>query len=765
MAPILPFHSKEEFLLSFTEKKVLDEINGILEQFWLPPHVMTQKIKENVLPPGKTVVQDVIVSGETKNISLYLVSKYAILVITPLASINDNIVLKEVYGNLSLPEDLHWHVFSADECFLRRLSLPKVLLVNPCVLENFPIPRLSLSIGLVASYLRKYQKADVHIIDMQVGSTVEDIIQEIRKLRPLLFGMSISYGQKYLALSILKEIHRAKEDGVINSLVVLGNIIPASFPKEFLSVYPDSIVACGEGERTIIELIEHLNGERNLTEVSGIAYAHPSGKVLRTLNTSVPMETVPLPALDTIEDIARCRGAVTLELSRGCQWNVCTFCPREHKSSHWKTFTTPQILEQFAYLHNICEIFNIKKHIFLADEEFMGGMNDGKETERIADVAKALIQRNSSMSFDAAARVDQIYDPHMDKEWHIKRMEMWHRTRQAGLDRLFMGIESGSEAQLRRYGKGIKPEHSIFAIKILSALGIPLRFGFITFDQLMIGLKDLKENIDFLERTDAFMNQINVEQYGYAKLFDLLVHDKDFVAAHSANTPLYSGVSYMLASMEVLLNSRYKVMLENAEKRFGKRLVLDADRPDTNMGRYKVEFADDLVREISISCQKWIDRHFGLSYAVKSLFKVAPKQEMVALSDWMLSFRSISLFLVKALVYIFDLEDNSEYLEHISVMLQHEPSISEVKELRARVGGNHTKKRSAIIEHCMNIFDGLVEQENLKLELLICSNAITDTENAQVASVLHRWKEKKGVWRLINDLSGADGQTSGYATN
>jgi methylmalonyl-CoA mutase cobalamin-binding subunit len=750
-----PVPVKDATLLRLTEESVLDTLKKILAQFWLPPYELKAHIEAMIAPLVGDGSLHVVVSGETKNISLYVLNSTGVLAMTPLSSLNSNMLLREMYGEAFLPRDTVWHIFPPDASLLHRLSLPRVLLINPCVLENFPIPRLCLSIGLLGSYLRKYQKADVHIIDMQIGPSVEDILREAVQLQPALIGMSISYGQKHLALSILKEIYESKKRGNLPSQVVLGNIIPASFPKEFIEMYPDIIVACGEGEVTIVRLVEYLTGTRELADVPGIAYTDASGQIRRTLHTSVPVENIPLPALDTIKDLSRWRGALTLELSRGCQWNVCTFCPREHKSSHWKTFATPQILEQFGYLREACNHFGLTKHIFLADEEFVGGMNDGMETERITDLAQALIKGEFGMKFDAAARVDQVYNPKMDRAWHIQRMKMWHLCYQAGLNRLFMGIESGSNAQLRRYGKGIDAEHTILAIRILSALGIPLRFGFITFDQLMVGLRDLKENSAFLGRTDAFMKKVDVAAYGYEKLFDLLVSDKEFIAAHSVSKPIYAGVSYMLASMEVLINSRYKLMLKNAERRYKKPLVLDENTPDTNMGRYRVEFVDDLIRDISVSCQKWIDRHFGLAYTAKSLYKVAPQHEKEYLTNWMVAYRKISFLLLKGLVYIFDRESGTTNLLDSSMarFLRTHAFAQRIKVLQSEAEKNYVADRVQLIEECMNIFETLVASENTTLEALLRLGKITDTEKGQLSRVLDTWRENMGVWTLINDLN------------
>lgn len=752
MAKIISLFQEDEALLNLTNPAVLGEITKILSEFWVPPHKIKNRIKDVLTRREGDISFDIIVSGETNNISSYIISSTGVLVITPFSDIEHNVLLREIYGESVLPKDRKWYIFPATETLLHRLSLPRVLLVNPSVIENFPIPRLCLSIGLLGSYLRKYQKAEVHIIDMQVGATIKDIIYKAAKLQPALFGMSISYGQKHVALSILEELYRIRRLGTINPLVVLGNIIPASHPKEFIDLYPDLLVATGEGELTIIGLIEFLNGERELTNVPSLVYRDDSGHIQRTVNVPVPVNTIPLPALDTIEDLARYRGALTLELSRGCQWNVCTFCPREHKSKHWKTFTPDQMLEQFKYMREVCDRFNIRKHIYLADEEFVGGMNKGLETKRITDFAQALLENNVGMQFDAAARVDQVYSPRMNKTWHTKRMEMWYLCRQAGLDRLFMGLESGSVSQLRRFGKGIHPNDSITAIRILSALGIPLRFGFVMFDQLMNGLREIKENIAFLERTDAFMKRLDVTQYSFAKLFDLLVYDSDFVTEHSAGKPIYEGVSYMLATLEVLINSRYKHMLQRAEQQYGKLLVLDEENPDTNMGRYKVQFLDDLVGNISTSSQKWIDRHFGLAYCIKSLYKSAPTRERKILMNWMVNYRRISLLLVKALVYIFDrAEPETELFDRMFSTFKENDVVAHIKDLRLDKRSGYPAYRVHLMEDLMNTLDCLVRHENKRIEALLKSGEITDTKDGSLAQALEKWEENMGAWTLIND--------------
>ena len=99
---------------------------------------------------------------------------------------------------------------------------------------------------------------------------------------------------------------------MIRSRVVLGNIIPASFPQEFIERYPDLLIASGEGEITILKLIDYLTGTCKLSDVPGLVYMDESRTLRATRPLSVPASSLALPALDTIGDLARWRGCLNI---------------------------------------------------------------------------------------------------------------------------------------------------------------------------------------------------------------------------------------------------------------------------------------------------------------------------------------------------------------------------------------------------------------------------------------------------------------------
>ncbi|MFA5363547.1 MAG: TIM barrel protein, partial [Candidatus Omnitrophota bacterium] len=65
---------------------------------------------------------------------------------------------------------------------------------------------------------------------------------------------------------------------------------------------------------------------------------------------------------------------------------------------------------------------------------------------------------------------------------------------------VFVGMESGSNSQLKRYGKGVSSEEHRKALRILENLGIQIGIGFIPLDP-MVTIDELEENVDFLVDT------------------------------------------------------------------------------------------------------------------------------------------------------------------------------------------------------------------------------------------------------------------------
>ena len=89
-----------------------------------------------------------------------------------------------------------------------------------------------------------------------------------------------------------------------------------------------------------------------------------------------------------------------------------------------------------------------------------------------------------------------------------------------------MGIESGSQSQLKRYNKSHTIKESIEAINILRSLSITIEIGFIMFDPLCT-LNEIEENINYIitnnltAHISAITNELKIyHKASYKELLD-----------------------------------------------------------------------------------------------------------------------------------------------------------------------------------------------------------------------------------------------------
>lgn len=683
--------------------------------------------------------KNIIVTGLKENLCIFVILEEEIHAFAPFSDLRESELLNRwnPQWDRKINNKLSYFSFDSNELLKKELDFPKVTLINLCVIENFPIPRLDLSTGVIISYLRKKQIAEINQIDMQIGTNKKEIIKLLNFQRPDIIGISINFGQYPLSIEILSEIFKEKKQWNKKSYIVIGNIIPVLNKKEYFDKYKEIIISYREGENSFEDLIMVVKKKASLFQVKGIAYLEKN-KIITTPTKQVNIDEIPLPALDLIYEIKEKKGALTLETSRGCDYAACSFCPREHKTKSWRGLSVENTVKQLKELSKWATHLNIKNHIFLADEEFIGEelKNNGSETERIIEICKKI--ENAHLKFDTSARADSIYNENFSKEWNIKRFSMLSSLKKAGLDRLFIGLESGNDTQLKRFGKGITKKGNIIALRILSAFGISIRLGFIMFDPLMENLNEIRENLDFLERTDILLKPVNMNIYTYEEILKkILSEDENFLEQHKTGKAVYTKVSYMLASMEVLVGSNYLKMVLSKERKSRRKMVLNNGKFDTNMGRYSVLYYVSEIGKLSEMSQKWIDSNFGLMYSIKSLYKTASGEVKKELYEFMEIHRKISQNLLRyTLSYL--TKNSDEYLLEFS---------KKYKEIFFHFDYSENIYSETLIKY----------QKVLKFELDVFYSKNKKNLSNDLIQSIEKWYKNQGKFCLINGIFNIEG--------
>lgn len=330
-----------------------------------------------------------------------------------------------------------------------------------------------------------------------------------------IIALSIPQGTQEIAeafLSRLKEIN-------YDQLTILGHALPTYLPDKFINLFPNTLIVRGWGEESLSAIVEKkLNNSNEYDDIPNLIYLKNGEFVANNIKWP---ETFGLTSERFLDKFFP-----RVEASRGCHHDTCTFCTRPLRNKGQAPWVriSPEIV-----LQNIEAIRKSGGNKFtFTDEDFFG--NDLEGALQIAEGIRDI----GNLSFSLDLRVDSIINPSDSDEKALQRDELLRKLKDAGLSFIFIGAETFSKSQLKRYGKGVSPEKGIASIQKIANLSIPMELGLITFDPILT-LDELSENVAVLEKSGIWrycaqlFNELNVfEGNPYSVILKRLQLDTGF---------------------------------------------------------------------------------------------------------------------------------------------------------------------------------------------------------------------------------------------
>ncbi|TMC53422.1 MAG: B12-binding domain-containing radical SAM protein [Chloroflexi bacterium] len=315
-----------------------------------------------------------------------------------------------------------------------------------------------------------------------------EVLAEIERLRPSVIGIYCMITMQDEALSLAEQV-RGK------ALTVVGGPYPSGEPETFVDHF--DLVAVGEGEETIVSIMEHLD-DRRFDEIPGVVFKR-DGEIVKSTarQRSKDMTDLPLPYRGDIPNDEyihywrkHWKDATTpLMSTRGCPFR-CDFC---HKSVFGDLFSARPVESVVAEMREIAELGY--DHIWMSDDLFT------LNYKRTLELAKAIEEAHLPLTWECLSRVT-----HVDQAL----FEQMHR---AGCKRIFFGIESGDERVLKEMKKGITPDQARAAVEACVAAGIKAA-GF-----FMVGY--IGETTDSLIRSINFSSSLPLDYVSYTIAYPL----------------------------------------------------------------------------------------------------------------------------------------------------------------------------------------------------------------------------------------------------
>ena len=218
-------------------------------------------------------------------------------------------------------------------------------------------------------------------------------------------------------------------------------------------------------------------------KIPGLAFRDKNGNVV--FNPRPPIKDLDRLPYPVRQDIAlyQKKGIVTyIQGSRGC-YGHCTFCylnPFYGQVNLWRGRSAKNIFDEIYKLHTERSI----KNFYFSDANFFGPGKPGKE--RAITLAELILANNLDICFGLECRANDV------EEYSLSRLVM------AGLTNVFLGLESGDPASLKRFKKHTTVDENKKAIQLLRDYGIEPTFGFIMFEPNST-LESVRNNFEFLK--------------------------------------------------------------------------------------------------------------------------------------------------------------------------------------------------------------------------------------------------------------------------
>jgi len=322
-----------------------------------------------------------------------------------------------------------------------------------------------LSVAYLKGYINEKSKHQAKVIDLLLHKKNWDryLLKQIQKEKPDILGFSILSFNYPEALKIARFVK-----GNFNIKIIFGGVHAILSPKEVIKNNEVDIVCMGEGEETLIEL---LDKKLNCKNVKGIWYKH-KGKIIKNPNRKLieDLDNLPFPDFKDFNlnhYFILNHNHLPILASRGCPYS-CTYC-----SNHALRKKLDGKYVRFRSVDNVIKEIEvrIKQYVnlgfnylyffddtFILNNDFINNFcNKFKENKF-----------HKSIKWTVNARANLVTN------------EIIRTMKDAGCYEVRMGVESGNDYILNTvYKRNMTKEQLLISFKIIKKHGLYLRLDFI----------------------------------------------------------------------------------------------------------------------------------------------------------------------------------------------------------------------------------------------------------------------------------------------
>ncbi len=344
---------------------------------------------------------------------------------------------------------------------------PRVILFYPRtgwdtvgVTASLPLSVLYVAAPLVRAGM------DVRILDERLLKDTEPVLLEaLGEGEDLVaFGVSAMTGLQITHGLEASRIVRRVAPGVP---IVWGGVHPTILGEQTLAHPLVDYVVRGEGEESFLEFVSRRARGEGVEDIPGLGFKTSSGElVLNPQGAPVDLDSLPplpyhlldMPRYITTKILGE-RDMIIMA-SRGCP-HKCAYCYQQNPNvnNRWRSYSPEKVVDLIQELQEAYDLnaINIQDDLFFGSRAW------------VTRVCEEILRRGIRMTFRADCRVDYI---------NAFPDEFLDLVRRAGIQTLYVGVESGSDRVLEMIRKNITAEDVRKAVKKLKRHGIIPQMSF-----------------------------------------------------------------------------------------------------------------------------------------------------------------------------------------------------------------------------------------------------------------------------------------------
>lgn len=345
---------------------------------------------------------------------------------------------------------------------------------------------MPMGILYVSAYTKKANIANIFTLNLNHESGEEfDILSSFITAHNIdVFGTGGLSGEYQDIARLVMFARKIKQ----NIIIIVGGGIMTADPTSTMQALPEADYGIiGEGELTIVELLETLTFHKDISSINGIIYRQKSGlKVTNRRNEIKDLDSLPFPDYKgfkygeylkynpDLSDEGKKYSQVSVIGGRSCKYN-CTFC--FHPSG--STYRQRSLNSIFSEIDYLIANYPIS-YVALREELF------ATDNIRVAEFCNRIEKYNFDWSIQL--RIDSV---------NQELVDLLKNTR---CRYVFVGVESANNEVLRSMHKGINLKQIENALEMLRIAGLNSRSGVIfgdsaeTYNTAMFTLDWFKAN-------------------------------------------------------------------------------------------------------------------------------------------------------------------------------------------------------------------------------------------------------------------------------